>query len=347
MNSSARQSSPSVTRRLVLGGAGAAVGLLFVTPSAQAAGATDSGPGLQVLPPGEEAWVATGPATQARIPAVLGARLRVGTRQGAGTVVQLSWDRRLYTQTLPRLVGDDGRELAVRALGRPVTDSLGQTTVRVRVAEALVEGRDYLLSLGARRPLRYPHDVVEEPLPIRVTVGDGAAAGSRRSLGGTGTTSGALWGACIGAGWEELAWGDRFHSWVPALVTVRATGPGAVPAGSVVGVDLDARLVHSMTVEGLDGTVLARSRRGPGGLVVARWNLAEPLPAGERVSVRVVPRSAGPIGSLPGLQAPTVSLRAAKASPAQRTTGQESVTRDDSAYDEESVAAHGRLALLG
>ncbi|GAA4722164.1 hypothetical protein GCM10025782_20160 [Pedococcus ginsenosidimutans] len=350
MTHPARPSSRPVPRRLVLGGAGASLGLLFVAPAAQAAGpgsAAGAGAGLQVLPPGEETWVATGSATQARLPAVLGARLRTGTRHAAGTVVSVSWDRRLYEQTVPQLVGDDGRAVRVQVVGKPITDAAGQTTTRVKVTDALVAGTEYLLSLGARRTLLYPHDVVTAPLPITVVVGDGAAAGSRHALAAAGTASSDLWGACVGAGWQQVSWGRDFHSWTPSVVTVRATGPGAVPAGSVVEVRHDERLVGSATVEDLDGTVLTRSHRGAGGLLVVRWTLAAPLLAGHRVSYRVQARPSAPAGALPGLQAPTVSLRAAKASPGQRTTGLESLTRTDSAFDDATVATYGLAALAG
>ncbi len=348
MNQSQSQSQrpPSVTtgRRGVLGGGVACIGLLFAGPVAQAAPA---GGALEVTPVGGTSWVATGPSAHVEVPEVLGARVRVRSgRVDAGSVVTVSWDHRVYDWTRPSLWGDDGSPVGVRLIGTPVRDDTGSTRARVRVTGPLVAGRSYVLALGARRSLRFPDDVVTDPLPLGVVIGDGRDSGARRTMPPTDRSSVALWGATVGVGWRPVRWGAGFHSWVPELVTVRAVGPGAVPAGSVVEVRLDARLVDAIAAESSDGSVLARSQRIGGGLVGLRWQLARDLSAQQRVTARITSSSARPSGPLNGLQAPMVSCHAAGRSTGQRITGSESASRQDSAADPASAVLYG-LDLAG
>ncbi|MGL5931119.1 MAG: hypothetical protein ACRCY8_19465 [Dermatophilaceae bacterium] len=334
-------STAVAARRAVLG-AGVAAG--FVVGGASPSRAAPAAKALEILPPETTAWVATGSHGRVRLPGVLGTRLRTGSAAlPSGTTVRLTWDHRVYERTVPALTGEDGRKVPLRLLGRPTTDrATGVVAATVRTGAELPAGRDFILTVGTRRPLRYPDDVVVEPAPVTVTVGD-PRRGPRRSLAAE-PAAATLWGAVVGAGWQLFAWGDGLHAWVPSLITVRSVGPGYVPAGTTIEAVLDARIAGDVRAVAADGTRLARGRRA-GDRLGLRWTFKEPLTVGARRSARLEMRTTVPSGGLSGFQAPTVSLAPPRGDVGQRTTGAESVSRTDNAVDVDSRARFGFGAL--
>lgn len=328
---------PAAGRRQILGVGAAAAFIALASPSARASAGIAP---VIVLPPTEISWVATGPNTHVEVPTVLGARLSIGALPvRSGTRVTISWDARVYAHTQPTVINAAGEHLNVRLVGRVRADrTSGLSTATARLGAELTPGSTYLLALGVRRPLRYPEDIVSNPLPVTVSVGD-TGTNVRRTVGTRGSSDG-LWGATLGAAWEPITWGEGFHSWIPSLVTVRSTGPAAVPVGTAVQVTLDARVTRSAVARASDGTELAwgSSRRG---VLRLTWHLAAPLAAGDRRSIAVEIHPRNPLGSLFGFHPPTVSLRAPRGNTGQRTTGLESLSREDSSVDDHSRRTYG------
>lgn len=328
---------PVAARRAVLGAGLAAAGFVVAGAPARAAEAAQT---LQVLPPQSTTRIATGPRSQVRLPGVLGARLRTGAAAlPSGTAVHLSWDRRVYRSTVPVLVAGDGRRVPLRLVGRPTFDrTTGIAAATVRTGAELSAGGNFVLTIGSPRLLRYPDDVVVDPAPVTVTVG-GAGRGARRSLGAAPSTV-SLWGAVVSAGWEPFTWGDGMHAWLPTLVTVRAVGPGDIPAGTAVEVLIDARVASEVRAVAAGATEVARGQQY-GDRIQLRWTFNEPLTDRTRRSVRLDVRTAAPLGDLANFQAPTVSLTAPQGDMGQRTTGAESVSRSDNAVDPDTLRMFG------
>lgn len=82
----------------------------------------------------------------------------------------MSWGSRLYERRSPTLVADDGQRVPLHLVGSPTMGEQGHAIAKVRVNVPLTAGRSYLLALGLRRALRYPDDLVTDPLSTQIVV---------------------------------------------------------------------------------------------------------------------------------------------------------------------------------
>ena len=101
--------------------------------------------------------------------------------------------------------------------------------------------------------------------------------------------------------------------------------------------------MRDVAVGTLSGEAELSASRRVGQTVTAELPLSRALAVNERRSFRVSCAAAALRGELQLLEPPTVLLRAAAFAPGQRTTGQESQTRIDSATDAGSRALYGEL----
>lgn len=335
----------ATSRRTVLGGLAAGLGIVLIGPAERA---TAAGAGVAVTAPlGGLTTIATSTRSVVQVPTLLGATLTITSRPvPSGSTVAVAFDERLYRSAPPVLTTASGRVVPCR-LSRTTRDSTSASrTATITVGEALVPGETYTLSLGARRLVRYPEDVVDAPGPVQVTVTDKTSGGASRKRFDAPEAEHPVWGLKVGAGWQPVYWGDSFHSWTPELVTVASTGPADVPAGTVVSATLDARLFARAQFEPLEGRASSGTDAARTDDVLrALWVLTEPLTAGTRTSLRLVAEVADLVVALPGLHQPTVTARAADAAVGQRLTGWESASREDSAYDPSTRLTYG-LDLL-
>jgi hypothetical protein len=341
----AASQNKATSRRSVLGGLAGGLGIVLIGPARQA---TAAGAAVAVTaPPGGLTIVATSARTVVRVPTLLGATLKVSSQPvRTGSTVSVAFDDRLYRSAPPSLTTVTGQ--VVRCRRTQTIRQRGSDTkiTTITLDEALVPGNTYTLSLGTRRLIRYPDDVVAAPLPIQISVADKVAGKSGRKLLDSVEAEHSVWGLKVGAGWQPVYWGDSFHSWTPELVTVASTGPAEVPAGTVISASLDARLFSSARFESLGG----RTSSGADGTRIddvlrVLWVLPKPLAAKSRTSIRLMVNVANLNAPLPGLHPPTVTARAADAAVGQRITGCESTTREDSAYDALTQLTYG-LDLL-
>ena len=327
------------TRRSVLGGVAAGLGMALVGPASQA---TAAGATVRVTPLPGRTWVATANSSVVQVPTSFGARLEVvAATVRAGSTVVVSFDDRLYALGAPTVVTDDGRVLACRLTAKVAQDSTGLARATVTLDEPLLPEESYRLSLGVRRLTRFPHDIVDSPAPTQIRVVDRSVGTPTHRLAASPEVDQAVWGLIVGAGWQAVHWGAGFHSWLPELVTVRATGPADLPAGTTVTVTLDARLFPAAQLHPLAGPRTTGRSRAADGVVSASWILRRSVPAGHRVSARLETSVAAPSADLPGLHPPTVAAWPSTEARGQRSTGQESLSREDSACDVSTRATYG------
>lgn len=333
-------SAGRTTRRTILGGIAAGVGVALVGPAKQA---TAAGSVVTAAPLAGRTSVATSGKSVVQVPTLLGAELKVTERAvRAGSTVTVAFDGRLYRLNSPVLTTSTGRNIPCRLTQAPKSSSSGSTAATLTLDQALDPGETYVLSLGTRRLVRYPDDIIAAPLPIQVAVADQIARPVNRKLAASPEAEHPVWGLSVGVGWQAVFWAEGFHSWIPEIITVASTGPADVPAGTLVSATLDARVFSSAQLQPLVGGALPGPNARPvDGVLRAQWALPRALPVGERVSARLVANTIVLDGPLIDLHPPTVTARAADATIGQRTTGQESTSREDSAYNVETRLTFG------
>lgn len=317
-----------ISRRSVIGGVGVAMGLSLVgCPSIASA---DGSSLVQASPLSEHSWVATSPSALASVPAALGAELHIsGAELVPGSVIRVMYDPRIYAVSQPRAILPDGRTIGLSVTSSEETTTSAHAAVSIELPIALVG--DVTLLVGYRRLDNYPEDIVAAPLSSAIFVNGVEVvwlSSRRRAMS---ETTASIWGLSIGVGWDIVRWGKGYHSWLPGIVTVFSTGPGAIPPGTDIRVSLDSRLVHSFRLRPLSS---ASPNQEPStnhtGIATALWKLDEPIAAGQYASAWLDGDVVKSPGSLPLFNAPTVQSVSIGNEAGQRITGRESMIREDS-----------------
>ncbi|WP_258725775.1 hypothetical protein [Cellulomonas sp. NS3] len=262
------------------------------------------------------------------------------------------------TPSTPELTGVlvfDPRLLARR--GDVMLSSAGRVwTVPVaehRTAEGVTELRFGLTSAPGAAPDDVPHDAptlvllplvpralypaenVADVVPLTLTLTGGA--GEYRWADVSTSTPRAPWGAELAAAWTSCgvgAAGAARSYRFPVGVRVAGVGPGPVPAGTRLTVDLDARLVAAVAAPELrlDGAPLDRSRAEvtstrAGDLLRTVVRLRDEVPAGTVLDVALDVTPSGSAQDVAGLHYATVTLAGVDdAARPQRATGRCSVS---------------------
>ncbi|RJF41872.1 hypothetical protein D4740_07250 [Actinomyces sp. 2119] len=310
----------------------------------QAAPARAADPEVTIEAGGDLVEVATADGAVVQVPTVLGGLLSVGSAPlPEGTEVRVTWDPRLYEANPAPVLTVDGEALECSYSNAPSgtapsTPSSAPAQATVVLGEALPQGRSYLLCLGSTRSLTYPQDTVEAPEGTSITVSLPAGpAQAQQEAQASGTQTTELWGASVGAGWQMLTWGEGYHVWYPGSVTLRSAGPAPVPAGSRLTVQADAQVLASLVLgQGADavtavtvGTVLSATYTTPG------------LTEGQMLTLPVTVEARDLDGPLDHLEPTVVTVSSPEAARTQRSTGWESVSRADDAYDEATRLRYG------
>lgn len=139
-----------------------------------------------------------------------------------------------------------------------------------------------------------------------------------------------MWGASIGASWKAERWEDGYHLWNPVDMTITAVGPSAVPAGTLLDVQVDATAFTELWVGPADAAVPGAV---DGKVLRATYALPSPLEAQNILSVPVSATTIELNGEMQDYQLPLLLLANPDASATQRLTGLESTTREDNAVD--------------
>jgi len=147
-----------------------------------------------------------------------------------------------------------------------------------------------------------------------------------------------LWGASIGASWKAERWEDGYHLWNPVDMTITAVGPSAVPAGTLLDVQVDATAFTELWGGPADAAVPGAV---DGKLLRATYALPSPLEAHNILSVPVSATTIELNGEMQDYQLPLLLLANPDASATQRLTGLESTTREDNAVDKATRERYG------
>lgn len=334
-------------RRTVLAAALAGTAVLAVPAlqPAQAAATTPSESGLTALE-GQQAvqpiYAPDGSCLQ--VPAQLGVILTVGAAGvPAGTAVTFTCDERLYSAAPRAFLASGGRLIQVES--RPAAvDALHGLRLELLLPE-LGPG-SHVVHAGRLAPVRFPADLVADPLPTAVRVAEPGQAGTARTLSQPAVKAGLPWGGRLGAGWQQARWSDQYYAWHPAIVTVHSIGPGVIPAGSRIRVTLDRHVFESVAITAatdpagrkVDG---AGRRTTAVGRPVATWTAHTDVAAGTRITLTCSAGVRSLTGPLDDVEAPLIEFLPGRSRDPQRSTGQESVTRMDDVYSVATRAQYG------
>lgn len=302
-------------------------------------------PGKAAITPTALAEVATTSGGVAKVPAFLGGQVApAGASLPAESIFTIAWDTRLYVLgASPRLTDEAGDQIRCEFQGSSKAVSENVRQVQVKVGAPLRDGQTYVLNAGAKRDLRYPNDLISKPLSADVAVGGSMIKARTLAPVDEGKPSDGVWGAIVGTGWKPVAWDNVFYTWLPEIVTIRSVGPAPIPAGTLIEVQFDARLASAMSFVDTGRARLSTTRSQSSTSVTVSHALAEEIPAESRYNMLTLASLRKLGGSIPGIQPPTVQVRAAEASTGQRATGEESQVRMDSATDMLGIATYGDL----
>jgi hypothetical protein len=330
------QKAPIVGRRTLI--AALAGGVALAVFPAGSAFADDTSVSVTV---GADVFqVATASGVAVQLPRMLGFVLTLERGMlKAGSRAQLTWDPRVYRVSPMPMLTCGGRHLGCHWEGEATTTS-GVRTQVVVLDEDLIAGESYVLDAGAGRQLLYPHDIVDEPRALSAQIGSSRTARKHQHKPvRTSRRTSADWGAELSIGWEMVQWGEGFHTWYPALIAVRSTGPASIPHGTKIEVNLDSQLFENLVV-GVEGAKQATGRSlGP--IVAATYTVERQVPAKTVLTIPVSADRRVPESALSSLEPPLISIGSRSGSPNQRATGGESATRSDSAFDAETRALYG------
>lgn len=330
-------------RRTVLAAALAGTSVLVLRPAH--AVAAPSGAGLTAIEGHQDTRLVHAPdGSCSRVPAHLGALVTVGAAGlRAGTVVSFTYDERLYSAAPRAFLTGHGRLIPVESRTTPVD------TPHARQLELLLPelgAGDHGVHAGGLAPTRFPDDLVADPVPTAVRVAEPGGAVTTRTLSGPAAKAEPPWGVQLGAGWQQARWGDRYHAWHPAIITVHSVGPGAIPAGSGIRVTLDRRVFESVAITaaadpaGLEVAGLDRSTTVVG-RPVATWTAHAAVAAGTRITLSCAAGARPLTGPLADVEAPLVEFLPGASTAPRRSTGEESITRADDVYSAATLARHG------
>lgn len=230
---------PILPRRRFFLSATAAAGAIVVGTATPVARAAPSGT-ASLTPLPETQVVATTDGMTVEVPVVLGGTLAVsGGTLPQGTRITLTWASTLYQPEAAPGLTKDTRTFAC-SYEAPPSDDGTTGSVSVRIDVDLAEDT-YILTVGSVRALAFPDDVIAPPAATTIVLDlpDGQHEAIEEPVD-TGTTTDVLWGASIGASWKAERWEDGYHLWNPVDMTITAVGPSAVPAGTLLDVQIDA-----------------------------------------------------------------------------------------------------------
>lgn len=328
---------PALPRRRLLLSATAVAGTLVlgsVTPVAWAAPTGTAS--ITPLPATQD--VATTDGTTVTVPVVLGGALTVsGGTLAQGTRITLTWASALYQpEAAPGLTKDT--QTFACSYEAPPSDDGTTGSVSIILDTEIAEDM-YVLTVGSVRALTFPDDLIAPPAATTIVLEppDGPQETVEEPVV-AGTITDTLWGASIGASWKAECWRDGYHLWNPVDMSIAAVGPAAVPAGTLLDVQVDAAAFAELQVGPAD---TAASGTVDGRVLRATYTLPSPI---EPQSILTVPVSATTIelsGELTDYQPHLLALANPDASGTQRLTGLESTTREDHATDADTRERFG------
>lgn len=332
-----------ITRRTALAVLGAGAGAVGLATSAHGhaqpapEGAPTGGPwSSTAVETTTLAWFDAGFTTEtlAEVPRVLEVRgLTPSTPELVGVLV---FDPRLLARRGDVMLSSAGRVWTV-----PVTEQVtaeGATELRFGLTSApgaAAADVPTLVLLPLVPRALYPAENVAGVVPLTFTLTGGA--GEYRWADVSVTTPREPWGAELAAAWTScgVGAGGAARSYrFPVGVRVAGVGPGPVPAGSRLTVDLDARLVAAVAASELrlDGAALDGSRAEVtstrvGDLLRTVVRLRDEVPADAVLDVALDVTPSGSAHDVTGLHYATVTLAGVDdaARPA-RATGRYSVS---------------------
>lgn len=324
-------------RRTVLQGT-AAVAAISVAGSNQASAsvrARATAPSGVTPAPPDAARIVNGPAGQAvQVPADLGVEITVGPG-GARASLRLTYDDRLYAVAPRPVLVQGARVFALDARSASTGVAHGRT---VELALPELTPGTYTVHAGGMTPMRFPADLVADPLPTEVRVSESTGAATAQLLSRRAATQGLPWGVQLGAGWSQARWGDAYSVWYPAVVTLHSVGPGVAPAGSRIRVTLDHQVFESVRLTDARGSNGERiggvSRRTTiVGQPSATWTTHTAVESGSRFTVTCVATARPLQGALDYVEPPLIEFVSPRhPSAPQRLTGEETQTRTDNIY---------------
>lgn len=320
-----------LSRRVLLGTAGAIGATLWLADSAEAAPA-----GFALEPVGPMADVFVSPTQVASFPRVLGVRVTGLDTVAKGSRVKLTFDPSMY-DLLPSAVLEAGGRRTVVALPEQARNpGRGRMPLTIEVPENLDARGGCAITLGVLRPMRFPADSIRQaPTMSHTLTRPTAPATAALETGERGRVT--AWGVRLGCQWDPLIWGDDFCTFVPRSVVVLAAGPGHTPTRLRARVTLDRVLAAALgrvrLIEGPSGVRVGAPQQVDGAW---EFDVHGALGADERVVLALDLTVRTPKGALPGMQNPRVEVWAPAPDRSQRTTGSDTATRTDSVYDDAS-----------
>ncbi|GEA86593.1 hypothetical protein [Cellulomonas cellasea] len=269
--------------------------------------------------------------TLAEVPRVLEVRgLTPSTPALAGVLV---FDPRLLARRGDVMLSSTGRVWTV-----PVTEhrtAEGATELRFALTsapDAAPHDAPTLVLLPLVPRALYPAENLPGVVPLALALTGGA--GEYRWADVSTTTPREPWGAELAAAWTSCGVGPARSYRFPVGVRVAGVGPGPVPAGARLTVDLDARLVAAVAASELrlDGTPVDRaladvSSTRVGDLLRTVVQLRDQIPADAVLDVALDVTPTGSAHDVAGLHYATVTLAGLDdATRPPRATGRYSVS---------------------
>lgn len=313
--------SSAFARRTLLAGAAGVMATMYLPPVVAAAAPQD----YELTDVGPDRVVPVTPTHELALPRVVGvAATGKELSIPAGTVIKLDFDAGMY-EPLPEPTASVG--------GRPIKASVvadDRGTKSVRLDEEVPAGDTVEVVVAVARPRLYPADgyrVGGQPEGVLRTPARRGANRTKKNR-----TRRELWGVTLDAHWDEVAWGDRYRTFVPTLLLVSSTGP-APASGLRVDAWVDPKIARLRSLTARGGRLKVRSSAVSGGS--GRFDLAGSLKEGEQATLELSWALADlPRGELEGLMSPSATIGAARATAAQRSTLRETATRIDSIFND-------------
>lgn len=258
-----------------------------------------------------------------------------------GSVIEVDFDSRVASPVDGGSVLRAGRQM----LHLPVTVSgsadSGTLTIPLPTLEGSTTGVHENVTVGIplNRTARFPNDAVDGPRAsvIRIRNRSDRVTNEMTVLADPpAPVTGSVWGASVAVVWDDIALrGDhsagRYS--IPAFVRVDSIGPGAVPAGTQIVVDVDAalvRLVVDQVFAGddpLDVLEVDQTVTTNGGARTTALTLRDPLPARSSLSIALSAVATPSVAELRDLNFARVSVTGSiPSNPLQRVTGSEAAS---------------------
>lgn len=269
--------------------------------------------------------------TLAEVPRVLEVRGLAPSTTLAGV---LTFDPRVLTHRGDVMLSSAGRVWAV-----PVSQATvgGATELRFALTGAAAQPQDAptLVQLPLVPRALYPAENVADVVPLTLTLTGGAA--EYRWADVSATAACRPWGAELAAAWTSCGVGTAGAPGCyryPVGVRVASVGPGPVPAGARLTVDLDARFVAEVSAAelrldgaALDASGVAGTAERVGDRLRTVLSVRDEVPAGAVLDVAFAVTAAPASPGVAGVHHATVTLAGADdaARPA-RATGRYSVS---------------------